>query len=171
MINIKYERNHCGSGMQLMNEREAPGHKAFSALVEAELGWGGKIAKLSETEVVVNTSVLNCQDRSTFTGTAQEMEPLYKVAALYAWIRRTYHKDIVEAGAEVAVDVLKGNPSLISMYSGTLMGLPATKMAIFAYLGFSEEEATTKAGAKLEDLCAAVELHLTEGIAVQEVLS
>jgi len=171
MISIKYERNHCGSGMELMNAREAPGHKAFSALVEAELGWGGKIAKLSETEVVVNTSVLNCQDRSTFTGTAQEMEPLYKVAALYAWIRRTYHKDIVEAGAEVAVDVLKGNPLIISALSGQLMGLPAAKMAIFAYLGFSEEEATTKAGVRLEDLCAAVELHLTEGVLVQEVLS
>ena len=29
MISIKYERNHCGSGMELMNAREAPGHKAF----------------------------------------------------------------------------------------------------------------------------------------------
>ena len=52
-----------------------------------------------------------------------------------------------------------------------LMGLPATKIAIFAYLGFTEVEAEKMAGAKLEDLCAAVELHITEGVSVQEVLN
>lgn len=171
MICIKYERNHCGTGMCLMNEREATAHKAFSALVEAELGWGGRIAKLSKTEVVVNTSVLNCQDRSTFTGTCEEMEPLYKVAALYTGIRHLYRKDLVESGAQVAVDILHGNPLIISALSGPLMGLPAAKLAIFAYLQLSEAEMISLERVRLEDLCAAVELSMTEGVSVQEVLN
>ena len=168
MIHIKYERNHCNSGMELMNVREAPAHKAFSSMVEAELAWGGRVTKLSKTEVQVCTSVLGSLDQSTFTGTPEEMGPLYRVAGLYAVIRHTLHKEVLETGARLAVG---GKPNLISMCSGMLLGQPAAKLAIFAFLELSEEEMGRMAGIRMEDLCAAIELNMTEGVSVREILS
>lgn len=63
---------------------------AFNQLVQYELGYNGDVIEISETKVVTRTQIMSCVDTTTFEGSAEEMRPLYEVAALSVLSRKEY---------------------------------------------------------------------------------
>lgn len=107
--------------------------RSFRYLVEAELGWGGKVTELTETRIVTVTYVLDCVDTTIFEGCAEEMLPLVKVAALHVAAHGTdqFLHALAAKAADTAVRVSPGapdtvSPSFLAMAGGLIQGSLST---------------------------------------------
>lgn len=144
---ITYTNVRNNSGYIYANEpeqRTVP--KALESLLVYELGYGGRVAEWSPTKLVVETSIMACVDTVTFEGSEQDMALLVEAAYLAAEchpMRASSPKEYQDAAVNHIMSVTGGNPLLIKMSHGMLMGKPAVKTAIICMIG-SDDEAVIK---------------------------
>lgn len=75
MIHITNSR--VNGGPPDVIEQDKPGPRAFTSLVQYELGYGGRVIEIEPTRLVAQTRVMDTVDTVTFSGPEDEMRPLY----------------------------------------------------------------------------------------------
>lgn len=160
MIHVTNSR--VNGGPPHITEQDKPGPRAFTSLVQYELGYGGRAIEVEPARVVVQTRVMDTVDTVTFSGPEDEMRPLYTVAALHSLVLRQQREAIVQNAADQSVQ-LNLSPLLLSMSAGFLTGIPSTKAAVLTFLQVPVDWLTDLAPTSLEDLCAVAEVFITEG--------
>lgn len=101
-------------------------------LVKFEIGYGGRITELEKTKISVRTSVMNCVDTTTFQGDEEDMAPLYMAAAMDALItnckmEQNNGNPFSDKDVSRLMDITGGNPLLLKMGAGMILGGGQTK--------------------------------------------
>ena len=96
---------------------------ALNHLVEFEYGYGGLPVRVEPTVVEVHTRVLNCSDRTVWTGTEAEMAPLVEVSSyVAATCTKEINNALAEAVAPKLLELKNGFPFLVSGLAGMFSG-------------------------------------------------
>jgi hypothetical protein len=178
MIKIKTIRDDKDSGIvKNLGERNESVTKALELLVLYELGYGGVVTDFSSSKVVVETDILSgaIKDTTIFEGSKEEMKLLLRIAACHtALINFETSRNAVFGKA---IDVLEtlpngiGNvPFYISLISPFLIGGSFSSFALLFAMGVTDPDTIkTLTSIRLEDLVAAAQLSLENGLPLPEI--
>lgn len=147
---------------------------ALNSLVEFELGYGGRVVSLDPTRIVVVTYIMNCRDTTTFEGSVDDMKLLVEVSVNMELIRaetQSPGNKLFDTVTSNIMRVTNGNPLMVKLASGLLMGQPLTKLAL-ACCFKTEDKAFVSRLLKLsiKDLCALLCLVRRDGASLEEAL-
>lgn len=112
---------------------------ALETFLLYEVGFGGRVTDVSETRVEIVTSVMNCLDTTVFEGTAEAMLPLVQVAVVAVKVQaetRTPSDHVMDR----IMEITKGNPLLIKLSSGMLIGEDHLRRIMLYGLGLPQED-------------------------------
>jgi hypothetical protein len=174
MIKHTNLRNNGAGRHALGDSYEQKMPEALRSLVVYEMGYGGMVTDLSFTRVVIDTHIMSCHDRTIFEGAEDEMAWLVKVAGCHALLMgdETYHKALMEHGADVMEKVTGGSPLLCAFTAPFIIGEGATRGALLLAAGVHDETLVTKlAPLSLKELMALVELHIETGEPFEQVVA
>jgi len=115
MITIKGSRND-GFEDHAFPAREADIVSAMYSLLRHELRFGGQIANASPTSVAIRTQVFGKTDTTVFSGTKEEMLPLFEAISLYMLSNRTI-EDASEWVVNVVGDGKRVSPLLATAFA------------------------------------------------------
>ncbi len=118
MIEIWSYRKKDGPEI-LLSSRYAEVNEAIVSLCKYELGYGGVVTSLTEDHIEVSTRIMNCKDRTVYSGSKEEMENLF--AVLYLWLKADKEVSI-DAWSKKVLEVTNGVPLYVVMASGILKG-------------------------------------------------
>lgn len=118
MIKVQNFRAN-GGPEEAQSECDVDLKEAMDRLLRYELAFGGKISTITAETLEVKTRVLDCFDRTVFSGTKEEMEPLFASAALYLEAEKKVNVDelLLKVG-----EVTGGKPLLVAMATPLLQG-------------------------------------------------
>ncbi len=172
ITHINY-RNHSGQGEVEMSRFEQSQMAALTSLILYEIAYGGHISALSETSVEVKTDIMSCKDRTVFTGSVEEMRPLYLAAAAAAHVMHV-HKDAIIEGAANALGKLPesvgGNALFVTHSAGLFLGAAPSMIAICAVATQDEEEMKLLSSLNLQQAMAVVRLQAENKCALTEAM-
>jgi len=119
------KQGHTYADVPPKGERTA--EEALKSLIKAELNFGGLIKELSETRIVVETSIMGgaCIDTTYFEGEAEEMAPLVLIAATYARLSAEKRNETIDktwAKLEGLGSEVSGSPFFVTHLTPMLMG-------------------------------------------------
>lgn len=97
-------------------------------LFKYELGYGGTVTSLTPTRIIVDTPVMDKEDRTVFEGEEDELRPLCALVSLF--YASQDDERIKGEFVLYATEKLKGHPGLISWSYGLITG--ASRMRQFA---------------------------------------
>ena len=166
---IRY-KNTRFNGAEDVIEDERPVHQAFNNLVFAEIGFGTRILELTETKIVCQTNVLGCPVVVEFTGLSDEMEPLYKAAAVYCLIRGERSDELSQLVIDALPQTHDGGyrPFDLVHLSDILAGQIIYRLVALLAIGI--DPTTWPQGVSAEDTLAAVCLQLETDTPAPELI-
>lgn len=173
MITYTNVRNNSGRIYE-----DAPQQRTISRALELmliyEFGYGGRLIELTPTKVVVRITIMACVDVSAFEGSEEDMKLLTEAAYLateYHPLKPKAPEAYKDAAMDVVMRVTKGNPLLINMSYGILLGTPAVKAALIDMIR-SEDEAIIKELLELspKELLPIMMLVRQDGVSVTDAL-
>lgn len=146
--------------------------KALTTLLLYEIGYGGIIVTLESTKVTVVTGVMECIDTTTFTGDVEEMALLTEAAAfsiIMNPMQKHARKEYTDSVVNTVMEVTKGNPLLIKMSSGIVIGNSTLKNTLMAMCQ-NEEAIIELKKLNTKDLMAIVIMVRLEGVSLKEAM-
>jgi len=135
----------CGP---LIEQKRTPGNST-SQLFRYELGYGGRLTKVEPTSIEVHTSMMGRYDLTTFSGTEQEMEPLFRGISFWAEAQEKHGKQHTENTATAAIKAGLNTPLLINLVTTVMFG-SWVNPALCAAANLTVEQAATLLDAKLD---------------------
>lgn len=172
MITIRSLRNN--GELSEAAEQKRTILSALVRLAKFELGFGGRVIGLSESELCVQTGVFNCIDVTVFSGTPEEMNPLIQLAYFYQEVNglgASRNKAVVDQIRRVSGGAFID----LSMLAPLLTGGHQLKTAIMLACGIRERQemqAGLDSVLDIENFVAAADLvreghcSLTEALAL-----
>jgi hypothetical protein len=143
---------------------------ALEYILVYELGYGGQIVSLKETEVTTVTSVMNCIDTTVFKWAKEEHKVVMDVIATYVAIKKaSEEKPIYDKLIDQVMAFTGGNPLKIKMAAGVIMGQPAVKATLLHLIG-SEEHLDHLKKLKSKDLFAVFDLVYLQKQKIDDVI-
>gem|GEM_PF-1724307 len=152
--------------------------QALIHLLSAELGFGGQVVDISDTKVVVHTSIFNYTDVSEFGGSTEEMIPLLQ--AVYFFLRGlNEHGSRMREQVNEQIGKIFGDedgrvkPLFLSMAAPMMLGQARVRVAMLLSLGVTDvSDINATQGMELGDIVAIWELSQSESdMSFQEVLA
>ena len=148
---------------------------AFSLFVLNDLAFGGGVTEIDEEKIVLRTTIPAGYDIDTFTGTKDEMAPLFKMAVCHYGILHEGQKQIIGGVASMIMEASSdgGVPSLIAtMMGGTLVGTAATKAALLVTMDIDDPElAKEMTQLPIEILTVYAHTVMESGLSAREVMT
>jgi hypothetical protein len=143
--------------------------KALYSMLKWELGYGGKVKNISETEIVTETQIFACTDTTYFTGTKEEVSLLLKALSVYYQVTK-FCQDPVITGV---CKTLAGQTTLVVVnYGPILIGTAYAKTTMLATFCETEEDVKKFKDLELEALVPMFELkHENPALSSDELLS
>lgn len=143
--------------------------EAFESFVLYELAYGARVLEVDDQKVKCVTHVMSCVDTTTITGHVDEMKHIVEAAALAVYFANEHREAIIEGVSMCAMRITRGNPLLLKMGAGIMLGDSTTKMVLLGMLGNLEH---VKACEKLpvKDLFAVVSMSRYEGVSVEDAI-
>jgi hypothetical protein len=149
--------------------------RALKTLIEFELGYGGRVTTYMCGVVEVQTSILNCLDRTRWEFHPESDE--FGFVRDYCQVHSIVNSTLTDAEIQRVMSVTQGNPLLIKLGSGVLLGESRSKRSMIAFLlrGETNQDALandvkiliSKTFRELMDL---VVLSFTDRLTVKEII-
>lgn len=118
MIEIWSYREKNGPEI-LLHSRYADTQEAIRSLYKYELGYGGQITDLTDEKIEVVTHILNCKDRTVYTGAKGVMNDLVIAACL--WLQADKEVSFDDWWKRIA-EASKGNALLVTTSAPLIRG-------------------------------------------------
>lgn len=136
--------------------RQEPLPSAFRSLVFYELGYGGNIISISETQIVVKTPLLGFVDTSTFQGEAEELRPLINFCSVYTEVKRLLKGKVINQTANTLCN--NANTLVITALAPIMVGKGFIQPSLVGYIAKNEEDIKKLAHLPIDALLPLAEL-------------
>lgn len=136
--------------------------RVMESMLTHEIGFGGRPIEASSTRVVIQTQVMNCTDRTIYTGSEEEIRPLLQALALCHRVHPT-----VQEMASMVIEQTGGVPILVVNAGPMLIGRIILARVYALVMGLPEELVNQ---ISIENVRPVAEL-LREGHTLEEVRS
>lgn len=173
MITIINSRNNSG----VIYENKPGQHTVSSALelmLIYEFGYGGRLVELTPTKVVIQTTIMACVDTQTITGSEEEMKLVVEAACLaheYHPMRKGLPSEYRDAAMGVVMRETNGNPLLLSLGHGLLLGKPAVQAALLHMIAPTDEATVTELlKFSTKELLPIMTLIRIDGVSIEDAL-
>ena len=146
---------------------------SLTSILLYEIGYGGNIAFLEPTKVIIVTHVMGCKDTSTFEGTEEDMSLIVEAAAysvLTNPVGEHASKEYTNAVMEQIMGVTKGNPGLLSMAGGILLGGSSLKNTLIMMCK-SPEHNSELGKISNKDLMTIVIMVRLENVSIEDAIA
>ena len=162
-MTIHIHNSRTNGGPAHITEHESEVGSAFVSLVQYELGYGANILCCEPNRVIVETEIMSTKDVVTFSGTEEEMAPLFKVAMLHQAFWAHSREDIIEGAVKKAMAHGLNTPLMLHLSAGFLLGVPTAKASLAAFMGLPVERLEVVKRMSLDDLCYVAQIFISEG--------
>lgn len=168
--NVRYK-----DGEQYPSSRPEPAEQAFNILMDCDIGWGAELTEITETKIVTRTDIMGSVDVATYSGSANEMLPLYKAACIATMVDGLRTPEKVDAVMDHTLTKFQDsgvhNPMILTTAVSEALG-SGRAYAVYVGLLNPEDADQVQLMCKIakRDLPAAVNLHLFHGASLAEVM-
>lgn len=140
-------------------------------LAEVELAFGARVLSLSQTRIVVQTTIVGLIDQSIFEGNVQEIQHLLRLLYFYQMAVTNFDHLAREAAAEEAISQLGGIQRLVELAAPYLIGGSRLRIAVMLSYGITDpEDLEIGAHARLCDIFTALQLSREESCSFRDAL-
>lgn len=172
MIKMISKRDNGGHISSIESERSVA--TALLILVNDEIGFSGRLTQVEPTAVTVTTHVFGAVDVTEFTGTEEEMKPLYQAAVIDTIMQDEKSKIHGQGPSKSEIGLLmkitKGNPLLLNLGTGFFLGGPRAKSVYVGMMNPTKKEIVDQMlGCSMKDLHAMVVMKFIDNVPQDQI--